>query len=262
MRRTLLRQNFWIGLLLGVVFTVIFILLKIQLFHSTAYQGPYALLLLAVIIASLYGGYIAGGITLVLGTVLGTYFFAMPFHTFQINSTTDRIGLTIYVIQSVVVIFVIHVLIRQERRLRLAQEEGVRSKQVAESRLRDIETSEGRFRALVDSNIIGVMFWESNGLVFDANKAFLDAVGFNENELLNGKINWSSLTPSDDREEDEKDLAVLRTHGKTPIFEKDCVRKDGKRIRVLIAAARLEKDGERAVAFVLPLNQVKKSDRL
>jgi len=40
------------------------------------------------------------------------------------------------------------------------------------------------------------------------------------------------------------------------------VRKDGKRIRVLIAAARLEKDGERAVAFVLPLNQVKKSDRL
>jgi len=259
MQRRLLKQNFWIGLLLGVLFTILLIFVKLELFHTTAYQGAYALLLLGVIIAALYGGYLAAGITLILGAVMGTYFFAAPIHTFLLSSTTDRISLFLYILQSLIVTFVIEVLVRQEKRLHRAQEDEMQAKRIAESRLRDIEVSESRFRALVDSNIIGVMFWGSDGSVFDANKAFLDAVGFNENELLNGKINWSNLTPPDDREEDEKDLAVLRTTGKTPIFEKDCFRKDGKRIRVLMAAATLEKDGERAVAFVLPLNQVKKN---
>ncbi|HLQ15949.1 MAG TPA: GAF domain-containing protein, partial [Candidatus Eisenbacteria bacterium] len=42
----------------------------------------------------------------------------------------------------------------------------------------DLGEREARIRRLVDSNIIGVLIWDSQGRIIEANKAFLDIVGY------------------------------------------------------------------------------------
>ncbi len=45
---------------------------------------------------------------------------------------------------------------------------------------------ESRIRRLVDSNIIGISFWDFNGEITDANDAFLDLVGYTRQDLVSG----------------------------------------------------------------------------
>jgi len=42
----------------------------------------------------------------------------------------------------------------------------------------DLQEREARIRRLVDSNIVGIVFWELEGRIIDANQAFLDIVGY------------------------------------------------------------------------------------
>jgi GAF domain-containing protein len=42
----------------------------------------------------------------------------------------------------------------------------------------DLQEREARIRRLVDSNIIGVVIWDVQGRIIDANQAFLDMVGY------------------------------------------------------------------------------------
>ena len=41
----------------------------------------------------------------------------------------------------------------------------------------DLQEREAKIRRLVDSNIIGIVFWDLQGRIIDANDAFLDIVG-------------------------------------------------------------------------------------
>ena len=49
-------------------------------------------------------------------------------------------------------------------------------------------TSEKRLRRLVESNIFGVAFFDSNGIMNYANDYFVKMVGYDREELLSGKI--------------------------------------------------------------------------
>ncbi|MBC7924049.1 MAG: PAS domain S-box protein, partial [Bryobacteraceae bacterium] len=68
----------------------------------------------------------------------------------------------------------------------------ITSERRAEAALR---RSESRLRRLVESGIIGVMYWDLDGSVLDANNEFLKMVGFTRGELENGDIDWRAITP-------------------------------------------------------------------
>jgi PAS domain S-box-containing protein len=55
--------------------------------------------------------------------------------------------------------------------------------------------TETRFRRLVESNAQGVVFWNTQGEITQANDAFLKIVGYTRQDLAAGKINWIALTP-------------------------------------------------------------------
>src|SRR5207249_4663824 len=53
-----------------------------------------------------------------------------------------------------------------------------------ERALEDLREREARIRRLVESNIVGVSFWDLHGRITDANDAFLQTVGYSRQDLL------------------------------------------------------------------------------
>ncbi len=130
-----------------------------------------------------------------------------------------------------------------------------------EERTRLLLEREARIRRLVDSNIIGIIFWQLDGTVTDANDAFLAMVGYTREDLLSGKIRWPDMTPPEYRAVDERAAEELRTTGSTTPFEKQYARKDGSRVSVMLAAAMFEGSQDKGVAFVLDISERKQLER-
>ncbi|PSB32220.1 PAS domain-containing sensor histidine kinase [filamentous cyanobacterium Phorm 46] len=123
-----------------------------------------------------------------------------------------------------------------------------------------LRQSEARFRRVVDSNIIGIIFWNINGEITDANQAFLNLVGYTRDDLFSQKIGWQTMTPPEYRSLDEEKLAeVVAKNTNTP-FEKEYIRADGSRVPVLLGSALLEGSQELGVSFVLDLTDRKQAE--
>jgi PAS domain S-box-containing protein len=132
-----------------------------------------------------------------------------------------------------------------------------RERKLAEEELRE---REARIRRLVESNLIGLFFWNVTGMATDANDEFLRIVGYSRPELLSGQVGWAGMTPPEYRAADAHALDILRQGATCPPYEKEYIRKDGRRIPVLIGAALLEGSQENGVAFVLDLSERKTAE--
>jgi len=116
---------------------------------------------------------------------------------------------------------------------------------------------DARFRRLVDSNAQGVIFWNMQGQITEANDAFLKLMGYTRAELEAGPIDWFALTPPEWAERDQHALKELATSGVCMPFEKEYLRKDGSRVTVLIGAATFADNPQEGVCFVLDLTERK-----
>jgi PAS domain S-box-containing protein len=130
-------------------------------------------------------------------------------------------------------------------------------RQRAEASLRE---RDGRIRRLVESNIIGVFFWNLAGDITDANDAFLRLVDHSRQELLDGTVRWHDMTPPEHTAADARAVAELQHAGTCALYEKEFLRKGGERVPVLIGAAFLEGSQQHGVAFVLDLTERKQAE--
>jgi PAS domain S-box-containing protein len=121
----------------------------------------------------------------------------------------------------------------------------------------DLQEREARIRRLVDSNIVGIVIWDVQGRIIEANQAFLDIIGYVREDLVSGRLRWRELTPAEWREADEQALAELEAAGTVQPREKEYFRKDGSRVPVLVARAIFEWNRDEGVAFVLDLTERK-----
>jgi len=119
---------------------------------------------------------------------------------------------------------------------------------------------EGRIRRLVESNVIGVHFWELSGGLTEANDAFLRTVGYSRQDLLSGNVDWASMTPPEYRAADARAIEELAQTGTFRPYEKEYVRKDGERVAVLVAGAAFEGSSEQGVSFILDLTERKAAE--
>lgn len=124
----------------------------------------------------------------------------------------------------------------------------------------ELRVREARIRRLVESNIIGVFFWNVAGIATDANDAFLRIVGYSREDLLSGQVQWATMTPQEYRAADARAIEELRQCGSSQPYEKEYVRKDGGRIPVLVGGALMEGSEENGVAFVLDLTEQKEAE--
>ena len=124
-----------------------------------------------------------------------------------------------------------------------------------------LRESEAKIRRLVDANIIGIVIWDFEGRVIEANDAFLRMVGYDREDLVSGRIRWTELTPPEWLDRDARRwLPELKVTGSVQPFEKEYFRKDGSRVPVLIGAATFEEGGNQGVAFVLDLTERKRAE--
>jgi PAS domain S-box-containing protein len=100
----------------------------------------------------------------------------------------------------------------------------------------DLQEREARIRRLVDSNIIGIMIWDFQGRIIEANEAFLDILGYAREDLASGRLRWTELTPAEWRDADEQTVAELKAAGTVQPREKEYFHKDGSRVPVLLGA--------------------------
>jgi PAS domain S-box-containing protein len=121
----------------------------------------------------------------------------------------------------------------------------------------DLQEREARIRRLVDSNIIGIMIFDFQGRLIEANEAILDMLGYSREELLSGRIRWTELTPAEWCADDDRALAELKAAGTVRPREKEYFRKDGSRVPVLVGATTFGDCKDEGVAFVLDLTERK-----
>ena len=120
---------------------------------------------------------------------------------------------------------------------------------------------EKKIRRLVEANVVGIVMWNLEGAITEANDAFLHMVQYDREDLGSGRLRWTDLTPAEWREKDERGVAELRANGIFQPFEKECFRKDGSRVSVLLGGALFEGSGNEGVAFVVDLSEQKRAER-
>jgi PAS domain S-box-containing protein len=119
----------------------------------------------------------------------------------------------------------------------------------------DLQEREARIRRLVDSNIIGILIFNFQGQIIDANQAFLDIVGYAREDLASGRLRWRELTPAEWRAADDRALAELKVAGTIRPREKEYFRKDGSRVPVLLGSTTFGDRQDEGVTFVLDLTE-------
>jgi PAS domain S-box-containing protein len=124
----------------------------------------------------------------------------------------------------------------------------------------DLREREAKIRRLVDSNIIGIIMWDLEGRILDANDAFLHMVGYSRDDLVSGRLRWTALTPAEWKYTREQAAAEFRTTGSHKPFEKEYFRKDGSRVPVLVGGATFDERGDQGVSFVLDLTERKRAE--
>jgi PAS domain S-box-containing protein len=124
----------------------------------------------------------------------------------------------------------------------------------------DLQEREAKIRRLVEANIIGIVIWNVEGRIMEANEAFLRMVGYGRDDFVSGGVSWRDLTPDSWRPADDQALAELAATGVCEPFEKEYLRKDGSRVPVLVGAALLEGRRDEGVAFVLDLSDQKRAE--
>jgi PAS domain S-box-containing protein len=130
----------------------------------------------------------------------------------------------------------------------------------AEEALRE---SHVRFRHLVDSNLIGITVSDSSGTLYEATEAFLSLVGYSQEEVASGQVNWRALTAPEYQAQAAQEIEDLQTTGMFQPYEKAYVTKTGKLVPVLIGGTLFHREGSALLhlCFVLDLTARKEMER-
>jgi two-component system CheB/CheR fusion protein len=121
-----------------------------------------------------------------------------------------------------------------------------------------VRENEERLRKVIAIETVGVMFHKVNGLLVDANDAFLRQVGYTRAEMEAGQIRCEDLTPPSWRERTHEATRELRSTGRHAAYEKEFFHRDGSRWWGLVAGTVLGEDD--VVEYVVDVTQRRQAE--
>jgi PAS domain S-box-containing protein len=122
-----------------------------------------------------------------------------------------------------------------------------------------LRASEDRFRRALQPRNVGVVFVTPDGIIHEANDAFLEMSGFTRADLADHRLHWEQLTPPEWREETQRSLEEFSVTGLIGPREHDFLRKDGSRWCALCSATRIAED--EAVGYVIDITDRKRAEQ-
>jgi len=185
----------------------------------------------------------------VAGQAVGTIWAIMHSDRRKFDAEDDRVMASLGKFASSAYQALVHI---EDLKFQVAEREK------AEAEVRELARGlEAKIRRLVDANVVGIVMWNLEGAITEANDAFLHMVQYDSEDLAYGRVRWTDLTPAEWHSSDERAMAELRATGIFQAFEKEYIRKDGGRVPVLLGGTRFEGNGNEGVAFVLDLTEQK-----
>ncbi|MDZ8263843.1 PAS domain S-box protein [Nostoc sp. ChiQUE01b] len=228
----------------GVAFlSVVLALWATLLLNPYLTPTPAALFFAAVMVSAWYGGLGPGLLATLLSTLAVNYFFFKLLHPLNITNLNIVVPLVVFMLTAGLISW-----LNESRRTAQRQ---------AEANLNSLRESEARFGRLTESNIIGVIVADLNGLIVEANDAFLQMLNYTREDLRFGRIRWGEIVPLEYTEVSERAIQELTITGSCKPFEQEYIRKDGSLVPVLLGFA---KQGDRTIiGFVLDLSERKQA---
>jgi PAS domain S-box-containing protein len=116
-----------------------------------------------------------------------------------------------------------------------------------------LEKAEAKYKTLFESPLIGVIMGNLD-VITDANGAYCKMIGYTREELASGAIRWQDITPPEHLAADFAAMQQMLTTGACSPFEKEYIRRDGKRVRVLLGAALVSREPIMWSGFALDIS--------
>ena len=123
-----------------------------------------------------------------------------------------------------------------------------------------LRESEARLRRFYESGMFGVIYYNIDGSIIEANDKFLEIVGYSREDLRAGRINWKKMTPPEYCLLDEYAVAELKVTGGNVIREKEYIRKDGSHVPIILGAATFDHESQEGIAFIIDNTERKKAE--
>jgi PAS domain S-box-containing protein len=200
----------------------------------------------AVILASWLGGVGPGLLALALGLGSACRTIVPPTDSLGALGPVDQGAATVYVLTGLVIVGLCHAVRRSEHR--------------AELRAEAAQAGEDRLRRVLDSKMIGIVFWDESGRISEANTAFLASIGYSREQVTSGRIGWGDLVPPECVPLHERAAAEIRAQGASAPVESELKRADGTRVPILSAGAALGHEPLRGVSWVLDITARKRAE--
>src|SRR6266851_9005210 len=84
----------------------------------------------------------------------------------------------------------------------------VSEREKAEAEVRELASGlEAKIRRLVEANVVGIVMWNLESAITEANEAFLQMVQYGREDLVAGQVRWTDLTPVEWRDLDARAIA-------------------------------------------------------
>jgi PAS domain S-box-containing protein len=130
-----------------------------------------------------------------------------------------------------------------------------------EAEKQQLQYSEQKLRSLVESNIVGITVSDIDGRIYETNERLVQMLGYSRDELLAQAFHWQQLIPTDLQQTETQVMQTLLTTGTLPPREKEYLRKDGKRVPVLVAATMIDQQRQHALRVILDISEQKELER-
>jgi PAS domain S-box-containing protein len=118
----------------------------------------------------------------------------------------------------------------------LAIEDVTERTRVEEAR----RAGEERLRRVLETDAVGVMFFDATGTLVDANDVFLRMTGYTREEVKARELTWRRMTPAKWVEISEAQMQKLAETGRIGPYEKEYILKDGSYSWMMFAGRQLD----------------------
>ena len=98
-----------------------------------------------------------------------------------------------------------------------------------------LRASEQRLQRVIETDAVGMIFFDHSGTLVDANDVFLNMMGYTRAEVGRRELTWRRLTPAEWVGVSEEQMRKLAATGRIGPYEKEYLLKDGSRRWMLFA---------------------------